>query len=167
MTVRHTRSFAWLAVSLTLATSGCRRPPEGADAPPSPAATGADGSESGSPTGTMWRSADAPPDGDPASAPATGQASYYGDSLAGNRTASGERYDPSALTAAHRELPFGTLVQVVRVDTGRAVVVRINDRGPFGDRRRVIDLSRAAATELDMLRAGVVDVTLRVVGRAP
>lgn len=87
-----------------------------------------------------------------------GQATYYADSLAGHRTASGERYDPRAFTAAHRTLPFGTLVKVVRVDDGRAVTVRINDRGPFAGDERVIDLSRAAAEELGMMRAGVVAV---------
>jgi rare lipoprotein A len=90
-----------------------------------------------------------------------GRASYYSDRLAGRRTACGEPYDPRALTAAHRTLPFGTLVHVARSD-GRYVVVRINDRGPFA-RGRVIDLSRRAAAELGMLREGVTDVVLRVV----
>jgi rare lipoprotein A len=91
-----------------------------------------------------------------------GYASYYSDSLAGETTANGESYDPSELTAAHRTLPFGTHVRVRRVDTGREVSVRINDRGPFAGRSRVIDLSRAAATALQMLRAGVVEVELEV-----
>ena len=60
-----------------------------------------------------------------------GKATYYANSLAGRRTASGERYDPRALTAAHKTLAFGTMVKVVRVDDGREVIVRINDRGPF------------------------------------
>lgn len=92
----------------------------------------------------------------------TGLASYYADSLAGRPTASGEPYDPGELTAAHRTLPFGTLVEVAR-DGGRTVVVRINDRGPFGKKKRLIDLSRRAAEELGMVRAGVVSVTVRVV----
>jgi rare lipoprotein A len=91
-----------------------------------------------------------------------GRASYYSDSLAGNLTANGERYDPRALTAAHRSLAFGTQVRVTRPDTGSSVVVRINDRGPFGDRRRIIDLSRRAAQDLGMIRAGVVDVEVEV-----
>lgn len=91
-----------------------------------------------------------------------GQASYYADSLSGNTTANGETYDPSALTAAHRSLPFGTRLRVRRVDNGREVEVRVNDRGPFGHARRIIDLSRAAAEALNMLRAGVVDVELQV-----
>jgi rare lipoprotein A len=93
-----------------------------------------------------------------------GKATWYSDSLAGNRTANGERYDPRELTAAHRTLPFGTRVRVVRVDDGREVTVRINDRGPHGRRDRIIDLSRAAAERLGMIRAGVIDVRIEVVG---
>ncbi|MFV3386332.1 septal ring lytic transglycosylase RlpA family protein [Pseudomonas sp. NY15364] len=87
----------------------------------------------------------------------TGKASYYGDRHHGQRTASGERFDQNALTAAHRTLPFGTRVRVTNLNNERSVVLRINDRGPFV-RGRVIDVSRAAATQLDMLRAGVVPV---------
>ncbi len=93
-----------------------------------------------------------------------GLATYYADSLAGNKTASGERYDPQAMTAAHRALPFGTIVDVERPD-GRKVRVRINDRGPFASKKRIIDLSRRAAEELGMIRDGVVPITLRVVGK--
>ena len=93
-----------------------------------------------------------------------GRASYYADSLAGNRTASGERYDPAALTAASPDLPFGTRVRVTRLDTGASVVVRVNDRGPFRDRSRILDLSRAAAERLDMIRAGVVRVRAEILG---
>lgn len=102
----------------------------------------------------------------PASLPsAVGKASYYADSLAGNATASGEPYDPVGMTAAHRDLPFGTVVDVTRLDNQATVRVRINDRGPFGDARRIIDLSRRAAETLGMIRAGVVDIELRVVSR--
>lgn len=90
-----------------------------------------------------------------------GLASYYHDSLAGNLTANGERYDPLAATAAHRTLPLGTVLDVVRRD-GRAVRVRVNDRGPYVD-GRILDLSRGAATALDMLRAGVIEVALYLV----
>ena len=72
-------------------------------------------------------------------------------------TANGERYNRRALTAAHRDMPFGTRVVVTRLDDGRAVTVRINDRGPFV-RGRIIDLSHAAAKKLGMLRLGVVKV---------
>lgn len=109
---------------------------------------------------------DNPLDAEYADAPATrtleGRASYYHDSLAGNPTASGEPYDPTDYTAANRTLPFGTILRVTRVDTGATVLVRVNDRGPFGRRRRVLDLSRAAAEHLDMLRAGVIDTRIEV-----
>lgn len=75
---------------------------------------------------------------------AAGVASWYGEAFAGRRTASGERFDPAGMTAAHRLLPFGTLVEVTALATGRAIVVRINDRGPFRD-GRLIDLSHGAA----------------------
>ena len=94
----------------------------------------------------------------------SGLATWYGAQFAGKKTASGERFDPDALTAAHRTLPFGTWVEVRRTSgASRVVRVRINDRGPFGDPKRIIDLSRKAAQELDMTRDGVVSVELRVV----
>lgn len=93
-----------------------------------------------------------------------GLASWYGDAFAGKRTASGERFDPRRYTAAHRKLPFGTWIEVRRVDTGRSVRVRVNDRGPNGRAsHRIVDLSRKAAEDLDMIRAGVVRVELRIV----
>ena len=88
-----------------------------------------------------------------------GIASWYGAELAGHRTASGERFNPSALTAAHRTLPLGSEVRVTY--QGHSVVVRINDRGPFAG-HRVIDLSRAAAEEIGLRRAGSGKVTLAV-----
>lgn len=97
----------------------------------------------------------------------TGDATYYADSLAGNKTASGEPYSPGAFSAAHRRLPFGTIVRVVRTDTERVTYVKVNDRGPFGNANRVIDLSRAAATELEMLRAGVVPVRVEILELPP
>ena len=89
-----------------------------------------------------------------------GEASYYGARFQGRRTASGERFDANRLTAAHRSLPMGSRLRVTNNDNGRSVVVRINDRGPFVH-GRVIDLSRAAAARLDMIRNGVAPVTLR------
>ncbi|MFN4356898.1 septal ring lytic transglycosylase RlpA family protein [Sphingopyxis alaskensis] len=88
-----------------------------------------------------------------------GVASYYGNELAGNRTASGERFDPGQLTAAHRTLPFGSMVRVTNVATGDSVVVRINDRGPFAH-GRVIDVSHAAAREIGLHRSGTARVKL-------
>lgn len=82
-----------------------------------------------------------------------GSASYYHDALEGRRTASGEPYRRSELTAAHRSLPFGSRVRVSNPANGRSVVVRINDRGPFAH-NRVIDLSRSAASRLGMLSQG-------------
>jgi rare lipoprotein A len=100
-------------------------------------------------------------DGDEAWQPITGGvASWYGAKFAGHRTASGERFDPSDYTAAHRTLPFGTRVRVTDAD-GDSVVVRINDRGPFA-RGRVIDLSQAAARELGLTRTGSGKVSLAV-----
>ena len=89
-----------------------------------------------------------------------GFATFYASSLAGRKTANGERYDPARLTAAHRTLPFGTFVDVVRGD-GRHVVVRINDRGPYGGGDRIIDLSRRAAQELGIVKEGKVRVEVR------
>jgi rare lipoprotein A len=94
-----------------------------------------------------------------------GRASFYSDRLAGRSTATGELYDPAALTAAHRTLPFGAVVDVARAD-GRHVAVRINDRGPHA-RGRIIDLSRRAARELGMVREGVAEVVLRVLWLPP
>jgi rare lipoprotein A (peptidoglycan hydrolase) len=94
-----------------------------------------------------------------------GKATYYADSLAGNSTASGDPYDPKDFTAAHKKLAFGTVVRVVREDTGAVTYARINDRGPFGEKDRIIDLSRAAAEELDMMKAGVVSVRVEVVNK--
>ena len=82
---------------------------------------------------------------------ATGIASWYGEAFGGRRTASGERFDPDAMTAAHRTLPFGTPVEVTALATGRAIVVRINDRGP-GRADRLIDLSHGAARRLGIDR---------------
>ena len=90
-----------------------------------------------------------------------GMASYYGARFAGRLTASGERFDPRALTAAHPELPFGTRVRVTNLDNGRSITVRINDRGPFAS-GRIVDLSWEAARVLDMLRRGVARVRLEV-----
>jgi rare lipoprotein A len=88
-----------------------------------------------------------------------GLASFYG---SGQQTANGERFNPRALTAAHRTLPFGTKVRVTNVRSGRAVTVRINDRGPFVP-GRVIDLSEAAAEELGIVGRGIAKVKLDVV----
>jgi rare lipoprotein A len=92
-----------------------------------------------------------------------GYATWYGGKLAGRPTASGERFDPRQMTAAHRTLPFGTWVEVRRVDTGDSVRVRITDRGPFGHEERIIDLSQGAAKKLGIVRTGVARVEIRIV----
>ena len=93
-----------------------------------------------------------------------GLASWYGGKFHGRKTASGERFDKHAMTAAHRSLPFGTRVKVTNLENGRSVIVRINDRGPFA-KKRIIDVSRAAARKLGMLQAGLVRVKIRVLSR--
>lgn len=92
----------------------------------------------------------------------TGKASFYADKFEGRPTASGERYKHAKLTAAHRTLPFGTLVKVTNLFNNRSVEVKINDRGPFV-KGRIIDLSKAAARQLGFLNAGLTEVKLEVV----
>ncbi|HUG03602.1 MAG TPA: septal ring lytic transglycosylase RlpA family protein [Steroidobacteraceae bacterium] len=97
-----------------------------------------------------------------------GVASWYGPDFHGKRTATGETYDMDAMTGAHPTLPLPAWVQVTNLQNGRSVVVRLNDRGPFA-RNRIIDLSRQAALELDMVRAGtaLVEVRSLVAGETP
>ena len=130
----------WPALALVLGVTGCASGPAALPPPAVP---------------------DAPADAAPAGPRVLdrGIGSWYGEGFAGRRTASGEAFDPNALTAAHRSLPFGTRVRVRHEATGQEVVVRINDRGPhIGG--RVIDLSRAAAARIGLLRAGVGPVVL-------
>jgi rare lipoprotein A len=95
-----------------------------------------------------------------------GIASWYGPGFHGNRTASGQRYDMWALTAAHRTLPLGTIVEVRNLDNERTVRVTINDRGPFA-KRRILDLSRAAADALGIVGPGTAPVEIVAVGIEP
>ncbi|MDI2593779.1 septal ring lytic transglycosylase RlpA family protein [Pseudomonas sp. N3-W] len=90
----------------------------------------------------------------------TGVASYYGSRHHGKRTASGEPFNLNAMTAAHRQLPFGTLVKVTNLNNDRSCVLRINDRGPH-TRGRLIDVSRAAAERLGMLGSGTAQVRVQ------
>ena len=129
------RRAGWIAMAVLLAAlAGCSTPPERGREPAGPSA---------------------PSDAEIA----RGRASWYGPGFHGKRTASGERFDMNALTAAHRTLPFGTRVRVRNPQNGREVVVRINDRGPQV-RDRIIDLSRAAAAALDLLQVGEATVVL-------
>jgi rare lipoprotein A len=91
-----------------------------------------------------------------------GEASWYGPDFHGKRTANGEIYDMDKLTAAHKELPFHTLVEVENIDNRKQVIVRINDRGPF-IKDRVIDLSKKAAQRLGMVKTGTAPVRLRII----
>lgn len=92
----------------------------------------------------------------------TGLASWYGEEMSGNRTASGEPFDANAITAAHRTLPLGSFVEVTSLDTGRSILVRITDRGP-GRRDRIIDLSRGAARLLGTDRRPLANVRVRAI----
>lgn len=158
-----TRLSPVLAIAV-VAASGCGgkqrfNPPVSPSSTHNDAKTDSGGASTPSGTTDLAKGASAPK----ASADQNGLATWYGGSFAGKKTANGEIFDPAKLTAAHRKLPFGTWVEVRRPETGRTVRVRINDRGPFGDERRVIDLSRKAAEELDLIRDGVARVELRVV----
>jgi rare lipoprotein A len=90
-----------------------------------------------------------------------GAASWYHDSLAGNATANGEKYDPEGATCAHRTLPFGTILVIEDVASGKKSHCRVNDRGPYVD-GRLIDVSKRVARELGMLDRGVIRVRIRV-----
>lgn len=91
-----------------------------------------------------------------------GQASYYADKFHGRATASGEKYDKTKMTGAHRTLAFGTVVRVTNTANGKSVDVRINDRGPF-KAGRIVDVSRAAAEKLGMIQAGVINCTMEII----
>ena len=114
-----------------------------------------------------WNSATADPDWGPMHTTGYqefGQAAWY--DLVGDRTSSGERLDTVTPTAAHRSLPLGSCAKVTSLDTGRSVIVRINDRGPY-NRRFIIDLSPRAAAELGMIHAGVAAVAVEPVAAGP
>ena len=96
----------------------------------------------------------------------TGKLAWYGRKFAGRRTASGEAYNPDALTMAHKTLPFGTRVKVTNTANQKSVTLRVNDRGPTAA-DRVGDVSLAAAKRLGMLKPGVIDARLEVVSAAP
>ncbi len=90
----------------------------------------------------------------------TGKASYYGNEFNGKKTANGQTFNKNALTAAHKTLPFGTVVKVTNVSNGKTVTVVINDRGPYA-KGRIIDLSEKAAASIDMVNQGVAEVKLK------
>jgi rare lipoprotein A len=145
---RGTSGAAWSALALCLVGAACRE----RVAPVSDKAV-----------------ADAAPEPERVVRELRGIAIWYGADWHGKKTASGERFDRHALTAAHRSLPLGTRVRVTVLSSGRQVIVRVNDRGPYGrDRRRIIDLSEAAARELGILERGSARVLLEILApRAP
>jgi len=102
------------------------------------------------------------PGGAPSAWTQTGVASWYGNPFHGRTTASGEKYDMNELTCAHPTLPFGTRLRVRNLENGRSVTVRVNDRGPFV-KDRIVDVSRKAAQELEMIGAGTARVQITVV----
>jgi rare lipoprotein A len=178
--VRRAAALAPLASALLLL--GCARAP--APAPARPAASAGVAPRTTSkrrrppppprPVEVAARPATPPAEVAPADSPPSagasaeeGMATWYGGRHHGGPTASGERFDTRAMTAAHRTLPMGTRVRVTHQKNGRSVVVRINDRGPFGNKRRIIDVSEAAARQLDMIDEGVAPVRVEVVEAAP
>jgi rare lipoprotein A len=110
--------------------------------------------------------ASAPPATASAAASETGKIAWYGRKFAGRKTSSGEAFNPEALTMAHKTLPFGTRVKITNPKNSKSVTVRVNDRGPTQP-DRVGDVSYAAARKLGMLRSGVIEAELVVVGNAP
>ena len=161
--------FRVLSVALALGALGSVAAIAQTPAPTTPAAA-----TDASPAPTAAPAASAPAVTAPApvkAAPATGGdmeglAAYYSDRLNGHKTASGQKLDQNALTAAHPTLPFGTKVKVTNTKNNRSVVVRINDRGPT-QAGRVIDVTRAAAGKLGIAKNGTVPVKLEVMAEAP
>ena len=150
------------ALVVALIAAGCAQQPAAPEAPPA-APTQPSGPATPVP-------APAPPQPSPpretrAAPIERGRVSLYGINFAGKTTASGERFDPAALTMAHRTLPFGTRVRITNLSNQRSVEVRVNDRGP-AVRGRIADVSLAAARKLGMTDDGVVDATLEVIGSA-
>lgn len=93
----------------------------------------------------------------------TGKASFYGNEFVGRKTANGEVYGHKAMTAAHRSLPFGTMVEVTNLSNNKTCVVRVNDRGPFA-KGRIIDLTNTAAKAIGFVKSGIAEVRVRIVG---
>ena len=143
----HPKLAGTLAVLCCLSAASIAQTPAAASAPATTAAPAA---------------APAAPAAAPAGDVSEGKVAWYGRKFAGRKTASGQRFDPGALTMAHKTLPFGTRVKVTNPKNNKSVVVRVNDRGPTQP-DRVGDLSQAAAARLGMLRSGVIDAKLEVV----
>jgi rare lipoprotein A len=93
-----------------------------------------------------------------------GTVSYYHGRFHGKKTSSGEKYDKTGYTAAHKTLPYNTLIELQNPRNGKVVTVRINDRGPYGKTSRILDISQAAAKELDIIKSGIAKLSFKVVG---
>lgn len=145
------RILATASVALAI-LSGCAEPPPRPEASPEAAVAQERVEPAVAPAITVMRTQ-------------KGRVSLYGREFAGRKTASGEPFDPEALTMAHRTLPFGTRVRVTNIENGRSVEVVVNDRGPFVA-GRIADVSLAAARRLGMVTDGVVDALIEILARA-
>ncbi|MGB2664383.1 MAG: septal ring lytic transglycosylase RlpA family protein [Candidatus Acidiferrum sp.] len=159
-------SLLALSGSITLFSVGCAAKRQVSAAPPaqpSPAPNSTSENAKNSTNVSPARHAKTPPVPAPVGYTEEGHASWYGNPFHGRRASNGEVYDMYKLTAAHRTLPFETMVRVTNLNNGKSTTVRITDRGPFVD-NRIIDLSLAAAREIDSVGPGVVPVRLEVIG---
>src|ERR1700682_6079858 len=156
-------AFCVVCALLMFLSSGCasRKPVASRRAAPSPEAAGASANTSSAPGASRSRRYKMPATPVPVGYTEEGNASWYGEPFHGRRASNGEIYDMYKLTAAHRTLPFETIVRVTNVNNGKSTVVRITDRGPFIE-NRIIDLSLAAAREIDSVGPGVVPVRVEV-----
>lgn len=152
MSIRLT--LAASSTALALIFSPLAQAQQSAGAPPAAATTEAPAAAAPAPKAEMAAAGDA----------MEGKIAYYGRKFAGRKTASGQRFNPNALTMAHRTLPFGTKVKVTNIKNNKSVVVRVNDRGPTST-DRIGDLSRAAAAKIGMIRSGVVEAKLETVSK--
>ncbi len=170
MTLDRSLVFSFILCS-TLMAAGCaaKRPIADAQPPvnsPSPSTAAETPNPTPPPNSTAApkpKRAKTPPTPAPAGYTEEGKASWYGNPFNGRRASNGEIYDMYKLTAAHRTMPFDTMVKVTNLNNGKTTTVRITDRGPFVD-NRIIDLSLAAAREIDSIGPGVVPVRLEVLG---
>jgi rare lipoprotein A len=164
--------FRTLVIASTLLSAGCaaKRPVQPAvPAQPAPIPDESSSTAKHNPpatppsTGAPGKRSKIPPPPAPVGYTEEGNASWYGNPFNGRRASNGEIYDMYKLTAAHRTLPFETMVQVTNLNNGKTTTVRITDRGPFVD-NRIIDLSQAAAREIESIGPGVVPVRIEVLG---
>jgi len=166
--VRPIRSlpYAWLLLAALLAGGCAAKRPISSQPPAQPSATPeatAESAKKSTEVAPYGKRSKTPPAPAPVGYTEEGNASWYGNPFNGRRASNGEVYDMYKLTAAHRTLPFETMVRVTNLSNGKTTTVRITDRGPFVD-NRIIDLSLAAAREIESVGPGVVPVRLEVLG---